>query len=304
MRRGAETTHMHLNWLWLLLPILLGAAVLQATLRGRVRHAANEPQCGKCGYNVTGLPGTVCPECGSDLGVVGIKHPGQWVPASRWVRALGWTAFVGLAVLLPLLQVMVELRPYLPSVHDATMSRDFGLPESGAYNGIELTAHARAVTRRPLPPPQKVTLTLVLKDGRRATQQIGLEDLSQWDAPRFTAWMKNAGVVAPQDALLAEARWVRADVERRLKAPAEGAASFPGGYGSGGYGTSTYSSTIDTQGPFLANSDNRTVTVQPARWQLFLPFSVAVLVWLVGLVWIVRRKPALSSPATAARQPP
>lgn len=289
---------MHVQWLWLLLPVLLGAAVLQATLRGRVRHASSEPQCGRCGYNVTGLPGTVCPECGSDLAVVGITHPGQWVPASRWVRALGWTAFVALAVLLPLLQVMVELRPYLPSVHDATMSRDFGLPESGAYNGIELSAHTRAVTRQALPPPQKVTLTLVLKDGRRVTREIEIEDLPEWDAPRLTAWMKKAGIVAPQDALLAEARAVRAELEWTFKAPAEGAASFAGGYGTWGQ-----SSTIDTTGPFLANSGNQTVTVQPAQWQPFLPFSVAVLVWMVGLVWIVRRKPVSPSAATAARQP-
>jgi hypothetical protein len=281
---------MHLQWLLLLLPILVGAAVLQATLRGRVRHASDEPQCGKCGYNVTGLPGTVCPECGSDLGAVGIRHPGQWVPPSRLTRAAGWTPFVLLAVLLPLMQLTVELRPYIPAIHDVKVSRDFGMPESAAYDSIELTAHTRAVTRRSLPPPRKVTLTLVLKDGRRATRQIGLEDLPQWDAARITAWMRTVGVLAPQDALLAEARAVRAEVEWSLKSPAEGAASFPAGYGTTGE-----SSTIDTEGPFLANSGNRTVTVQPVPWQSFLPLSVAALVWLLGLVWMMRRKPARAS---------
>ena len=27
--------------------------------------------CGKCGYNVRGLPSSTCPECGSDLELVG-----------------------------------------------------------------------------------------------------------------------------------------------------------------------------------------------------------------------------------------
>ncbi len=34
-----------------------------------------KPRCGQCGYIVHGLPGSICPECGSDLTVVGLLAP-------------------------------------------------------------------------------------------------------------------------------------------------------------------------------------------------------------------------------------
>ena len=53
-----------------------------------------ERRCGRCGYRVDGLPTDVCPECGSDLNVVGVATPGQRMHRWRWGAArIGiWTA--------------------------------------------------------------------------------------------------------------------------------------------------------------------------------------------------------------------
>ena len=52
-------------------------AALLLTIGGLVwylkrRRARLPGVCGKCGYNVTGIPTFTCPECGSDLRKVGI----------------------------------------------------------------------------------------------------------------------------------------------------------------------------------------------------------------------------------------
>ena len=54
--------------------------------------------CGRCAYDVRGLPGRVCPECGSDLRIVGFRRPGV-IPWPRPRQAF----YVIVAVLLPLL---------------------------------------------------------------------------------------------------------------------------------------------------------------------------------------------------------
>jgi rRNA maturation endonuclease Nob1 len=62
--------------LWMVITAVVGV-VVKAILRGAeadgVRALAPEPRCGACGYIVKGLPGRVCPECGSDLRVVGVE---------------------------------------------------------------------------------------------------------------------------------------------------------------------------------------------------------------------------------------
>ena len=54
--------------------------------------------CGRCGYNVRGLPSDVCPECGGDLAVVGTRAGNR-----TWTRRLSHQCFYWLAaVALPL----------------------------------------------------------------------------------------------------------------------------------------------------------------------------------------------------------
>jgi len=53
-----------------------------------VRDAA--PRCGHCGYDVRGLPSPVCPECGSDLRIVGVgrRRPPPLSEAGWYVLAM------------------------------------------------------------------------------------------------------------------------------------------------------------------------------------------------------------------------
>src|SRR5688572_10445859 len=55
--------------------------------------------CGSCGYDLTGLPGTTCPECGSDLELVGRISPQfrRWAAVPVTARLIVWT--IMLAVL-------------------------------------------------------------------------------------------------------------------------------------------------------------------------------------------------------------
>ena len=51
--------------------------------------------CGRCGYDVRGLPTTVCPECGGDLREVGTRRSGGRREAAAWlVSALGLAGIV------------------------------------------------------------------------------------------------------------------------------------------------------------------------------------------------------------------
>jgi hypothetical protein len=59
--------------------------------------------CGKCGYCVRGVPGLVCPECGSDLREVGIVPAGGKRRRSRGNRMILWS------VLLPVLGVIFSI---------------------------------------------------------------------------------------------------------------------------------------------------------------------------------------------------
>ena len=57
---------------------------------------ADDSVCGHCGYQVNGLPTNICPECGSDLAVVGVCGPHLWprlLPSTRRNLLLAlWTA--------------------------------------------------------------------------------------------------------------------------------------------------------------------------------------------------------------------
>ena len=78
--------------------VLLVAAFVVIVVLFRLHRsraaAVTEPSCGKCGYIVIGLTTQICPECGSDLNVVGIIHPGNVRSWSRRTRLVLWTLIV------------------------------------------------------------------------------------------------------------------------------------------------------------------------------------------------------------------
>ena len=78
--------------------------VLLAYLGGRRRRLrpvdltqnAAAVECATCGYDVRGLPGHICPECGSDLNEIGRVTPQfrRWQKVPPLLRAIVWTTGV------------------------------------------------------------------------------------------------------------------------------------------------------------------------------------------------------------------
>ncbi len=132
------------------------------------RRAQGAGTCGKCGYNVTGLPTFICPECGSDLRDVGINQGGGSgagsLKPSRTAMVLGleltvWTLLYGA------LYGFIGARSY-PSnpVSAAGRKLEYGLvdaylwpyegksthsvtltPSSGGYRAMTVTEHREAL---------------------------------------------------------------------------------------------------------------------------------------------------------------
>jgi hypothetical protein len=279
---------MHLQWLWLLLPILVGVAVLLATVRGRVRHVSNEPQCGKCGYNVTGLPGTVCPECGSDLATVGIRWPGAPVPYSRLVRGIGWTLFVILAVWFPMLVLFTVLEPSLPKVCDWTQSRHLEWPASDGYDSIQLDVRVHAVAWTKGPTPQSVVITLLHKGGGRQQATITRKNGAAWDEARLVGWMREGGVSGDDRELHNEARVVVAHVDELLATPMDAGSSHTFS-SSGGRGA-------DPSYVFASYATSDSGTVHPPGGYALVPSLLAFMIWVLGLRRLLRRPGGITQP--------
>ncbi len=79
------------------MPVVLAPAVAAWLRRRIMRPGAELPACARCAYIVFGLPTSICPECGTDLYVVGTRRPTFWVRLSpRWrmiILLLGWSAW-------------------------------------------------------------------------------------------------------------------------------------------------------------------------------------------------------------------
>lgn len=117
-------------------------------LRPRELEAPAGPAaCGTCGYDVRGLPGDICPECGSDLRVVGRMTPSfrRWQKVPPLARGVFWTTllvFVGgiLGVL-----AMLDAVPHEYSLVDSSRyaTRTLATAEGGPIV-VEATSTWRA----------------------------------------------------------------------------------------------------------------------------------------------------------------
>jgi membrane-associated phospholipid phosphatase len=75
------------------LPVLILFAGALARARGRTPSDFIEGVCGRCGYSLQGLPGTICPECGADTSIVGTRRSlrrlgGAWIACTLWIVLL------------------------------------------------------------------------------------------------------------------------------------------------------------------------------------------------------------------------
>ena len=85
----------------LIAALLAGFALLTAGLWRWTRPTPSRGghQCGRCGYDVRGLPTPTCPECGADLRVVGTVDPSRRAWKSRWTFIFAWTLLILVASL-------------------------------------------------------------------------------------------------------------------------------------------------------------------------------------------------------------
>ena len=117
-----------------------------------VPDPGDEARCGKCGYDVRGLPGSICPECGSDLDEVGRVAPsyGRWQKVPRVLRGFVFL-LVCLAVALP--ATAVALQSFVP--HRTVSSQTLSISVTHAHlPGGTLTSTIHQVEEIYFPPGQ------------------------------------------------------------------------------------------------------------------------------------------------------
>jgi hypothetical protein len=87
-------------WSSLALFVIATLGIVLASRREKRRSLSDDhARCGHCGYPIRGLPTSICPECGADRNVVGVRRPSGWnrqTPAGRGViSAAIWTVWLG-----------------------------------------------------------------------------------------------------------------------------------------------------------------------------------------------------------------
>lgn len=155
-----------LDWIALGLLVAVAAAVM---IRRRFYPPIQSPSCGRCGYNVTGLAGERCPECGANLTEVGVRMPGDQRPTGRVMRAVLWTMLVGAVTML----AAPRISKMLPYPRMLTVSEMLGLPRSRAYESVAINGHAISRDASVLA-VRSVTLTLTKLGGEKNLMTVDL----------------------------------------------------------------------------------------------------------------------------------
>jgi hypothetical protein len=84
------------RWAVALFLCIAAISLLPATL-GWIwpsRRKFSENVCGQCGYNLQGLPGNICPECGADTGIVGRRRARPPAAHGTWLASITWILLV------------------------------------------------------------------------------------------------------------------------------------------------------------------------------------------------------------------
>ena len=285
--------------------IVIGVLEVERRRRRRNLPAPSaEPTCPTCGYLVVGLPGKVCPECGSDLASVGVVRRDDH-RTSRVARVTLWTILFAL----PAFLVWREVRPRLPVLTAYTVTQTFSGPASGAYRSIEVRTEQRwwqwGRGLRNRPPSQRLKFRLQRLDNsqpvyvieqrtRTAAERQNVTEFIRGpdpaDSPRklpkifdrrpLVEWMRTQGVNVD-------------DIGVQTEVDAIGDALDQRSYGFGHYGD---------RSPFASSPIVQAGYHGTPWWVHAACGAVALAVWLIGARLVARRR-TLPYERTALPQP-
>ncbi len=273
--------------------VLAGVVLLAVTWwrqgRGRGPGRVAEPSCGKCGYAVRGLASLNCPECGSDLREVGIATPamgrgaGPVMWALLWSLLLPWLA-IGVTALLAKrlmpMEVVKEMRrtifvtaPYLNRTVTARMTgRSVRFGDAGSFRAVpmtELTLDLQSAAG-----PIHVDLpggAWRYDDGKGRT----VSGPGPFNAAVILQCLGDAGFDVTDSRIQSRA----ADIEAAVAEKPQAVSRF----------TRLRQDTPGGQPPVIAHPTFINAMPRPVPWVFQAVVASWVVVWLAGLLWIVRR---------------
>ena len=277
----------------LLMIMLVAFAVAMAFRRSAAGggRRVTVPSCGACGYCVIGLEGMICPECGKDLREVGILTPGTAKPMSRGGRLLVWTLIAPLPALL-IAQALANI--VTPWVATTRQERVIFVQSPKVFTTVRAKQESRqtVIGRRysapraaPLPAMRTMTLTT---DRSSPTANVLDVDLATGAASFTDAAGRPVLKPGPLDAVAIE-QWLNA---QGFTDPAVAPLSYDVLRAVQEIGTPAGQSfSRFAPNPQRGNMQEITAhptfggmtTFTPTRFGQFIPWVIALLVWLIGV---------------------
>jgi hypothetical protein len=257
------------------LAIVIAAAILFRWLLIRsAGHVVSEDRCAKCGYIVIGLPGLICPECGSNLAIGGaIIRRGTRTPMRRGLRVFIWSASFWVSYW----AISAAWLNERPEVWIVETDYQFRNPKSGTYDNVIFDYKGEMFLREPISGRAKLVLTDL--KGRQGAMEVDSKSGSYrtvsgtsiingdrgFGKEVVLRWMDSFGIDVQSPEVRLEADSIAQTLHDAMSG---GWRKSYGGFQQSGGGS---------------GSNRRELYVVTAgRWGM-------VLIWAVGYVWLWRR---------------
>jgi hypothetical protein len=282
--------------------VLLLVVVAVIVLRYLLTPRITAPLCRRCRYDVTGLPTSICPECGADLSEVGILQPGSVKPMGRLMRLSLWTISVGAVALI----VTPPILRSIPPLNQTMVQHTLSIPGSRLYKSVVVDA-VRSWRRDSQSAKAEVLVTLTRLDdqqfemavfpigddckyvdstGRKHRKDLPVAD-PEVAAKTVVAWLDGCGIAASGDALLPEATQIAKAIDECVSPPQQTRMSFGSftststwgtqfrGSSSGGFRTSFGA-------PFSSTATRMNSGRAADPWPLRIAIGGWCVIWLLG----------------------
>jgi hypothetical protein len=289
-----------------LLLIVVAVIVLRYLLTPRI----TAPLCGRCRYDVTGLPSNICPECGADLNEVGILQPGSVKPMGRLMRLSLWTISVAAVAVI----VTPPILRSVPPLNQTTVQQTLSIPSSRLYKSVVVDA-VRSWRRDSQSANAEVRVTLTRLDnqqfemtvnpntdectyvGATGRKQREVLPIADQDAAAKTviAWLDDCGISASGNALLPEAKQIAKAIDESVSPPQPtrmSFGSFTSTFGTQFRGSSSGGFRAAFGSPFSSTDTQMNSGRIADPWPLRIAIGWWSVAWLlgVGIILIVAAK--------------